>query len=255
MSPSNPLPGRASAPADHLVWHNLAGHHAAFAVGDARVRRYRPGFLGFAACADPHAPDAAALARWFAPGENALLMLDAPLPERARAGWQTLVSKRALRMHWHGVAPPIVPAPPAVPLGPRDLPAMAALAREAGAAGMFAPRCLELGRFRGVFDAGRLVAMAGTRMGAGGLREIASVCTHPAQRGRGHASALVQQLVADIVAGGERPMLWVAEGSPAQRIYESLGFRVQRPQFFVMLQRRPAEGPGRAAFRPSTRAR
>ncbi len=126
-------------------------------------------------------------------------MLDAPLPKRPWAGWETQVFKPALRMHWNGRPPGFAPA---ARLGTHDLLAMAELAREAGAAGMFAPRCLELGRFRGVFDAGRLAAMAGTRMRAGGLCEIASVCTHP-----------------------------------AQRLYAAIGFRVERPQYFFVLRR------------------
>lgn len=238
MTLSTLRPGRQSVPADHLVWHNLGGHHAAFAVGDAQLRRYRAGCPGFAAFADPHAPDAAALQRWYAPGEHALLMLEVPLPKRPWAAWETQVFKPALRMQWYGIPPRVEADRQARRLGPCDLAAMAELARESGTDSMFAPRSLELGRFRGVHADGRLVAMAGTRMRAGGLCEIASVCTHPAQRGRGHAGALVQQLVADIVADGDRPTLWVAEGSPAQRLYEALGFRAQRPQFFFVLRRR-----------------
>lgn len=233
-----PLPARgpASLP-DHVVWHTLGAHHDRFATGDAALRRYRHGFPAFAAFRDPRHPDGPALARWFAPGELALLMLDVPLPKQPWPGWQLVQHKIALRHHWHGTPPPARTPPSVMRLGARHIKAMCLLADQAGAGALFAPRSIELGRFYGVFAGERLVAMAGDRMRVPGHREIASVCTLPEQRGRGHARALMQRLVADIVADGERPFLWVAADNPARHLYETLGFATSSEQRFFALRR------------------
>jgi GNAT superfamily N-acetyltransferase len=232
-----PAPARELALPEHVVWQTLGGHHDRYATGDAALRRYRSGFPAFAAFRDPRHPDGQALARWFAPGEVALLMLDVPLPRQPWPGWQLVQHKVALRQHWHGTPPPAQTPPSVVRLGARHIRAMCLLAEQAGAAALFAPRSIELGRLYGVFAGEQLVAMAGERMRVPGHREIASVCTLPEQRGRGHARALVQRLVADIVADGERPFLWVAADNPAQRLYEQLGFGTRGEQRFFALRR------------------
>jgi predicted GNAT family acetyltransferase len=57
--------------------------------------------------------------------------------------------------------------------------------------GPFGPRTIELGEYFGAVEDGRLVAMAGERMAASGLREISGVCTHPDHQGRGHPNRLM----------------------------------------------------------------
>lgn len=237
FDPTRPSPPRLSSTPEHVVWHALGGHHDRFATGDAALRRYRPGFPAFAAFRDPRYPDGQALARWFAPGEVALLMLDVPLPKQPWPGWTLVKHKPALRLHWHGTPPSGRTPSAVVRLGARHTLAMCALAERADAGTIFSPRSVELGRYYGIFAGETLVAMAGDRMRVPGHREIASVCTLPEQRGRGHARALLQRLVADSVADGERPFLWVAADNPARRLYEKLGFAAGREQFFFALRR------------------
>jgi predicted GNAT family acetyltransferase len=95
--------------------------------------------------------------------------------------------------------------------------------------GPFGPRTIELGDYFGVFDGGRLVAMAGERMQAGALREISGVCTHPDVQGRGIASRLMRKLVRRQLARRETPFLHVMrENAVARRLYERMGFAVYR---------------------------
>jgi predicted GNAT family acetyltransferase len=92
--------------------------------------------------------------------------------------------------------------------------------------GPFGERNLDLGEYYGVFDAGRLVAMAGERMHAGALREISGVCTHPDYQGRGYARRLVERLIRVEVARNQTPFLHVVlENRQARQIYERMGFR------------------------------
>jgi predicted GNAT family acetyltransferase len=86
-----------------------------------------------------------------------------------------------------------------------------------------------LGDYLGVFDGGRLVAMAGERFRLPGHTEVSAVCTHPDGRGRGLASALVARLVAGIESRGEQAIMHAARAnSPAVRLYTHLGFERRR---------------------------
>ena len=96
--------------------------------------------------------------------------------------------------------------------------------------GPFFSRTFELGRYIGVRDGGRLVAMAGERLRCPGLTELSAVCTDESHRGRGIASLLVADLVANIRARGDTPFLHAAaDNVGAIHLYETLGFRTRAP--------------------------
>ena len=128
------------------------------------------------------------------------------------------------RMVWQGEPPAEDPAPEAARLGPQH----AAQALELATLtkpGPFGLRTIELGEYWGVFDAGRLVAMAGERMAAGTLREISGVCTHPDFQGRGLARRLMLKLVRRELQRGETPFLHVMSANTGARgLYARMGF-------------------------------
>jgi hypothetical protein len=85
-----------------------------------------------------------------------------------------------------------------------------------------------MGRFIGVKQGGRLVAMAGERLRPEGHTEVSGVCTHPEYRGKGYARGLMRIVAARILARGETPFLHsYAHNAGAIALYESLGFRVR----------------------------
>jgi predicted GNAT family acetyltransferase len=91
--------------------------------------------------------------------------------------------------------------------------------------GPFGPRTPELGVYLGIFDGGRLVAMAGERLQVGEWREISGVCTRPGYTGRGLAHQLVQVLIAQQQSRGERTFLHVMSANHrARQLYARLGF-------------------------------
>lgn len=93
------------------------------------------------------------------------------------------------------------------------------------APGPFGPRTHELGTYLGVRENGVLVAMAGERLRPPGWTEISAVCTRAESRGQGHASRLIDELVARILSRGERPFLHsVDKNIEAIALYERLGF-------------------------------
>ena len=82
-----------------------------------------------------------------------------------------------------------------------------------------------MGNYYGVWDEGRLVAMAGERMCPFPFRELSAVCTHPEHRGRGYAAALMTQLLHDHRRDGAISTLWViVSNQKAIELYARIGF-------------------------------
>jgi predicted GNAT family acetyltransferase len=96
-----------------------------------------------------------------------------------------------------------------------------------------------MGRFIGVRDGGRLVAMAGERLRFAGHVEVSGVCTHPEFRGRGLARRLSAAVTAEIQRRGKQAFLhaWT-RNTAAIALYQSLGF-VQRAEVNLAVLRRP----------------
>jgi ribosomal protein S18 acetylase RimI-like enzyme len=89
---------------------------------------------------------------------------------------------------------------------------------------------LETGYYRGIFDAGKLVSMAGihTTNRKNGTAAIGNIVTDEAYRGRGFARSVTSKLVDDLLLDHTLVGLNVGrENAPAIRVYERLGFDVR----------------------------
>lgn len=102
----------------------------------------------------------------------------------------------------------------------------------------FRPRTMELGRYFGIYEHGRLAAMIGERLGTPGTREMSAICTHPDFLGRGYARRLTAFLVNDTLAQGRLPFLHVSHANArAKDLYERSGWRLRRDIPFWRLAR------------------
>lgn len=206
----------------NITWHTLAGPHAIYSTGTAAARRYAPGFSPILGFADVARPDFAGLAPYCAPGEH--FYCDG-WSGAAPAGWRIDDEGTMFKMVWESSLPATDDVPEALRLGPEHASQaleLAGLTRP----GPFGPRTIELGEYFGCFDGERLVAMAGERMQAGGLREISGVCTHPDFQGRGLARRLVAKLIRRQMERNETPFLHVMRSNDgAHRLYQRMGFR------------------------------
>jgi ribosomal protein S18 acetylase RimI-like enzyme len=207
---------------DNIVWHTLAGPHSRYATGTADARRYAPGFSPIVGFADMARPNFDALAPYCEPDEHFYCAgWSGPVP----TGWRIDAESTMFMMLWESSMPAADEAREAVALAPEHASQaleLATLTRP----GPFGPRTIELGEYFGHFDGQRLVAMAGERMHAGGLREISGVCTHPDFQGRGLARGLVAKLIRRQMQRKETPFLHVMrDNSSARAIYERMGFR------------------------------
>lgn len=206
---------------DNIFWHALSGAHAQFASGSGAVRRYARGFSPIAAFADPRRPDLAALAALCEPGEKLYCDGWSGSPS---GRWSVDAETTMFRMVWDGDAPADDSDVGAVKLGPEHARQALELA-ELTRPGPFGIRTIELGDYFGYFEGDRLVAMAGERLSAPGLREISGVCTHPDFQGRGLARRLMAMLIRRHRQHGRQSFLHVMHDNvSAHQLYLRMGF-------------------------------
>jgi predicted GNAT family acetyltransferase len=214
-------------PLDNPIWHALTSTHANLAEGNALARRYPLKFAPFAAMQTQNAEGFAALARALHPEGMAALFVT-PL-EPAPPGWTHVRTFEVVQMTCENLVPRAEPE--MIELDARNLPEMLELIRLTEP-GPFKERANELGRFYGVHQDKKLVAMAGERIRLTGFTEISAVCTHPDHQRRGLARGLMHRISGEILARDEIPFVHVFAGNTnAIRAYESLGF--QKRQIFT----------------------
>jgi ribosomal protein S18 acetylase RimI-like enzyme len=219
---------------DNPVYSALAGDHASFVIGHGRARRYPREVSPLCGLHEATPSALADLVELTALDEVVAVITTAPVA--VTAGWD-LVGERWLDQM---VVDEPVPADALrsgiVELCSADAEQMAALTA-ATEPGPWAPRTYELGRYIGIRDGERLVAMAGERLKPEGAIEISAVCTDPDYAGRGYARALMTTLIDATFAAGRTPMLHVKTENGAKRLYEKLGFRVRREMRLTVLKR------------------
>ncbi len=206
---------------DNIVWNALVGPHARFASGTGNARRYARGFSPMLGFADPQQPDFAALTPFCDVGEHFYCAdWTGDVPE----GWRLEAQASMYRMVWTLPAPPTDEEVDCVALGPEHAQQAFDLATLTKP-GPFGPKTIELGEYFGVFEGARMVAMAGERMHAPGLREVSGVCTHPDYQGRGMARKLMAKLVRRQLQRGETPFLHVMTTNQGPHaLYLRMGF-------------------------------
>ncbi len=124
------------------------------------------------------------------------------------------------------------PEPSALPAAERlsaaDLPALLSL-YDLFPNSHFRPGLLEEELFYGIREGTAIVAAGGTHVIAlpYGLAVLGNIFTHPEQRGRGCAQAVVSALVTDLLAQGCQDVILnvETENAPAIHVYTKLGFQ------------------------------
>jgi ribosomal protein S18 acetylase RimI-like enzyme len=218
------VPGTMEHVLDNPVWYALAGSHRIHAVGRGLARHYPRDMAPFSAIVEPIDAAYSDLAVDLPPGTEARLFRphEEPLPR----GWRQLDCFPMLQMVARTALGQVSPA--GARLSENDAPAMADLVA-ISQPGPFGPRTPLLGRYLGVRDGGRLLAMAGERMRLPGYVELSAICVHPEARGRGYAVALTSRLMRMALDRGEVPFLHVRpDNAGALALYRRLGFETRR---------------------------
>ncbi len=218
----------AAALLDNPIWSALTTDHAHLALGGDLARRY-PEQIGPLSGMPAQTGEGYEVLRALTPiaGMLGLFFAETPRPPQ---GWTMVRSGPLVQMI--ALRPQLVES--ALPanaelraLTPADAPAMVELA-ELTEPGPFRLGTIELGSYFGIFQDGRLAAMAGRRTAMPGFVEVSAVCTHPEVRGRGYASVLMSRVIEGITREGRVPFLHAIPDNPAVRIYERLGFALRQ---------------------------
>ena len=200
-------------------------------VGDAA--RYPAEFAPFLGVASADTDVAEAIESLVEPGETLYLLGVAPRPPE---GW-TLEAFSPLAQMICTAPIPLIDGPQAIELSEvhrADVLALTTLVYPH----YFRPRTMELGRYFGIYQDGRLAAMIGERLGTDAYQEISAVCTHPDFSGRGYARRLVALLSNDNLECGRTPFLHVSQQNhSAKLLYEQIGYRHRREIAFWSLGR------------------
>lgn len=211
----------AAHPLDNVVWNALGGPRRHLGTITGRAGRFDADVSPFGAIADDSPEAWRDLATIVGPGTVACLFrpgLTAP------DGWESVFDVPCGQLVADGVRTD-GESDGLVVLTVDDVPDMLALV-EATKPGPFAARTIEFGGYVGLRDDdGRLVAMAGERLSAGGFTEVSAVCTAADQQGKGLGTRMVKALVESIRARGEEAFLHVADTNVnAYRLYLAMGF-------------------------------
>src|SRR5215831_18421574 len=218
-------------PLDNPIWRALTTRHAPLAHGGPLARRYPAEISPLSGLPAAGPANIAALTALVAVGDE--IGVFEPTPLTLPPPWVVLREARITQMVRRDRSPLPEGEIEPIPLGAADVADMLALV-ELAQPGPFRRRTIELGRFVGLRQHGRLVAMAGERMWIDGFREVSAVCAHPDVRGRGHARALTARVVNRMLADGETPFLHVlSTNTGALELYRALGFE-KRAEFFLM---------------------
>jgi ribosomal protein S18 acetylase RimI-like enzyme len=220
-------------PLDNPIWESLVSRHRPLALREDQAARYPPDVAPFLGVPTEGAVATASLEALVPHGDTVLLLGRAPAEAE---GWR--LQELAL------LAQMVCPTRIAEVDGPElveltevhraDVLALTALVYPH----YFRPRTVELGRYFGIYQDGRLAAMIGERMGMDEYTEISAVCTHPDFNGRGYARRLLAWLSNDVLDRGLTPFLHVShENGRAKELYEQNGYRIRRDIPFWSLRR------------------
>jgi GNAT superfamily N-acetyltransferase len=221
-----------SDPLDNPFWSALCSRHRHLAQTTADAARYPAAFAPFLGVARADV-SASALAALVAPGESVYLLGVAPT---GAPGW-TLEGFRPLAQMICSKPLPVIDGPEPIELTTAHRPDVLALTALVYPH-YFRERTMELGRYFGIYQDGRLAAMIGERLGMDGLQEMSAICTHPDFNGRGYARRLTALLTNDNLARGRLPFLHVSrENVRAERLYTQLGYELRCEIDFWSLRR------------------
>jgi len=212
-----------------MIWHSITTGNRKLASVSGNVGCFHPDIAPFAAVRQWDDANIADLYD-FIPPERAVAISYPSSLDLDPSRWKFLQKMAVTQMAHAG---PVLPVTAAdrnriVPLGDRHVPEMIALT-ELTRPGPFLQRTILFGNYFGIFEGGRLVAMAGQRMNPLPYMEVSAVCTHPDFRGRGYARAIMLHVMSLIAGQGLHPFLHVVSANTrAIELYRSIGFSVYR---------------------------
>ncbi len=217
------------------VWHELNTHNADLAYGFDNVKYFDTEVSPFIGLRDNNLNHLEQLYTTFDEGRVYLLASTKILNIPTK--WTTIAFVPGVQMVHNGISLTEFNTQAIKPLLESYCADMVALTQLTNP-GPFGNNTIQFGHYEGVFEDGRLVAMAGQRMHVPGYAEISAVCTHPDFTGKGYARQLLVSQINRIILSGETPFLHSkADNKRAIQLYNSLGFSERSAMYFYVLKK------------------
>lgn len=216
--------GMSALELDNPFWASLCTRHQALALRMNGAARYPAEFAPFLGVASADVDATKAIESLMGPGEALYLLGVVP---KVTSGW-VIKAHGPLAQMICTTPMPVIDGPKVIELSAahcEDVLALTALVYPH----YFRPCTMELGRYFGIYQDGRLAAIIGERLGMDAYQEISAVCTHSDFSGRGYARRLLARLSNDNLERGRVPFLHVShQNHRAKRLYEQVGYRHRR---------------------------
>ncbi|WP_185960438.1 GNAT family N-acetyltransferase [Pedobacter westerhofensis] len=209
---------------DNPLWHSLTTIHKQYCTGEGKIRVVLPEIFPYFAIENPAAEDQLGrIIPWLKAGDHLSLLgaIPARIPEALKLDYkyeifQMIADRNELLPESLDAAIERI----------EDSDEVLAIKTDVDPH-YYQPDTFKLGRFFGIRDHNKLVAVAGERIKLPGFTEISSVCTYPEYRGRGYATQLITHLHNLNLKEGYIPFLHLTKDNPSIRLYEKLGFRMR----------------------------
>ena len=232
-----PMPVSNQTLLDNPIWSALTTEQRSIATANELAAKFPSSIGPLAGMRDQSRAAYAALGELAAEETVALFLDREPEPPQ---DWETVNRDMMFQMMYVGAAPgietPTIEDARVRSLTLEDVPEMLALTALMEP-GPFRGKTIELGGYVGVFQDGRLAAMAGKRLHMTGFTEVSAVCTHPDFQRKGFGKRCVMAVVSDICTRGETAMLHVrCTNQGAVGLYKSLGFTRRRLLHLLVLR-------------------
>lgn len=219
---------------DNPFWSSLQTRHAYIALRADQVARFPAQYAPFLGVADAEVNASAAIASLLVPKESVYLLGVAP---RLSSDWQ-IEAFRPLAQMICDAPLEVTDGPEIIPLSEQHRTDVLALTARVYPH-YFRARTMDLGRYFGIYQNGKLAAMIGERMGTDAFQEISAVCTDPDFSGLGYARQLLAFLTNDNLQRKRQPFLHVSyENTRALSLYEKTGYCIRRDISFYSLRRK-----------------
>lgn len=220
---------------DNPVWNALISGNQTLAYGNQDVKffdRDVSPFVGFSETSDHNFNQLYELLPHNLPVlyvSNAEIKIPAPwIVANGMQGWQMVHNQ---------VTESAEPKSVSTSLTLAHVPEMLALTKLTNP-GPFGSKTIAFGHYEGIFENGKLAAMAGQRMHPFKYAEISAVCTHPDYLGNGYARQLLHHHINRIRAASHIPFLHVRHDNyRAIDVYERNGFTKRSPVYFYILKK------------------
>jgi len=218
---------------DNPFWSSLQSRHSELALRAGEATRFPADYAPFLGVANADVNASEALADLLAPEESVYLL---GVAAKTNQDWQ-LEAFRPLAQMVCEAPLELIDGPEIILLSDQHRDDVLDLTSRIYPH-YFRRRTMELGRYFGIYQEGRLAAMIGERMGMDAHQEISAVCTDPDFNGRGYARRLLAFLSNDNLERNRQPFLHVShENTRALSMYEKTGYRIRRDIPFWCLRR------------------